>query len=415
MLRSVSSSRARNRRGLRIVGVVTALGLIMPAAGAVVPKLKPRGGKASSGNYIVMLKPSVGNPDEVAEDQTDRPGASLGSVFRTLKGYSGTFRSQDIEAVRRDPRTELVARDDTVHTMAVGPQTPAPFGLDRVDQRFRPLDNTFAANNDGDVPVFVLDTGILASHTELAGRVDTAAGATFINDGRGTTDCNGHGTHVSGIIAGKTYGVAKAARLIPVRTLNCSGSASTSTVIAAVDFVTKSSIKPAIANMSLGGSSNSALDLAVQKAIASGVAFSLAAGNGNFLGMAANACNTSPARIGKTLGAMTIGASDINDNKASFSNYGDCVDWFAPGVNIVSSWYSSTTATRSLSGTSMAAPYTAGVAALYLDAHDGATPKEIEEGLLNLSQQSAFVGSSRTVPLHSHIVFTGRGGTGEVL
>ncbi len=202
-------------------------------------------------------------------------------------------------------------------------QSSAPFGVDRVDQRFRPLDGTFAANNNGDgVRVYVLDTGIRASHAQFGGRVDAAAGATFVNDGRGTTDGNGHGTHVAGIIGGATYGVAKAAKLVPVRTLNCSGSASTSTVIAAIDWVAKNAVKPAVANMSLGGSSNTALDLAVQNAVTSGVPFSIAAGNGNFLGFAANACNTSPARV-RTPGAMTIGASDINDNKASFSNYGD--------------------------------------------------------------------------------------------
>ncbi|MCA1845505.1 MAG: S8 family peptidase, partial [Actinobacteria bacterium] len=284
--------------------------------------------------------------------------------------------------------------------------------VDRVDQRFRPLDNTLQANNDGDgVHVYVLDTGIRGSHSGFGGRV--LPGPNFVNDGR-TTDCNGHGTHVAGIVGGSTYGVAKAVTLVPVRTLNCSGSASTSTVIAAIDWVTDNAQKPAVANMSLGGSSNSALDLAVQKAIGSGVAFSIAAGNGNFFGFAANACNTSPARV-RTPGAMTIGATDANDAKASFSNYGDCVDWFAPGVNIVSSWYTSDTATRSLSGTSMAAPYTAGVAALYLDAHPGATPAQVESGLLDLSQQSALATNSRTTAVHSHIVFTGRGGTGEVL
>jgi subtilisin family serine protease len=387
--------------------VIAAFGLVVPAAGATPPK-------GRSGKYIVMLKPSVGDPAGVAEDQTDRPGASLGAVFGTLKGYAATFRADDINAVQRDPRTLLVARDDTVRAMDVVSQSGAPFGVDRVDQRFRPLDNAFQANHDGaGVRVYVIDTGIRATHSEFGGRV--LPGPNFVNDGR-TTDCDGHGTHVAGIIGGSTYGVAKAVKLVPVRALDCRGSASTSTVISAINWVAANAQLPAVANMSLGGSSNSALDAAVQAAIGKGVAFSIAAGNGNFFGWAANACNTSPARV-RTPGAMTIGATDANDAKASFSNYGDCVDWFAPGVNIKSSWYSSDTATQTLSGTSMAAPDTAGVAALYLDAHPGVTPAQLESGLLTLSQLSAVATNSRTISSHSHIVFTGRGRTdgGEVL
>ena len=262
--------------------------------------------------------------------------------------------------------------------------------------------------------MYVLDTGIRASHAQFGGRVDAAAGATFVNDGRGTTDCNGHGTHVAGIIGGATYGVAKAAKLVPVRTLNCSGSASTSTVIAAVDWVAtehdqagRRQHEPRWLQQHCPGPGGAERHHQRRP-------FSIAAGNGNFLGFAANACNTSPARV-RTHGAMTIGASDINDNKASFSNYGDCVDWFAPGVNIVSSWYSSDTATRSLSGTSMAAPYTAGVAALYLDAHPDASPADDRKWPPDPQPAVGLRRQLQDGPLHSHIVFTGRGGTGEVL
>lgn len=400
MGRSRLSPRVRSTRGWRIAGLVAVLALVTPAAGAFTPAF-------SSARYIVMLNPSAGDPAAVADDQTDRPGASVDSIFETLGGYAGTFRTQDIDAVRRDPRTRLVARDDTVRAMdAVSvSQQGAPFGVDRVDQTALPLSGTFAASHDGrGVNVYVIDTGIRPSHSQFGGRVDVSLGRDFVNDGR-SGDCNGHGTHVSGIVGGSTYGVAKGVKLIPVRVLNCSGSASTSTVVAAIDWVAANRVLPAVANMSLGGSSNSALDLAVQMAIGKGVAFTIAAGNGNFLG-GTNACNTSPAKV-STPGAMTIGATDSGDNRASFSNYGTCVDWFAPGVNITSAWSTSDSATKSLSGTSMAAPYTAGVAALYLDAHPTTSPKDLESALLSLSQASAMAKSSRTVALHSHIVYTG--------
>jgi subtilisin family serine protease len=220
------------------------------------------------------------------------------------------------------------------------------------------------------VKAYVIDTGIRFSHTQFGGRAVTGYDAI---DGGSADDCNGHGTHVAGTIGGSTYGVAKSVQLVGVRVLNCSGSGSTSGVIAGVDWVTGNHAagQAAVANMSLGGGASSALDSAVQRSINDGVSYAVAAGNGDFLGRQQNACNYSPARVAA---AMTISATDSSDRKASWANYGSCVDWFAPGVSITSAWHSSITATRTISGTSMATPHTAGVAALYLQSNPSASP-----------------------------------------
>jgi subtilisin family serine protease len=191
-------------------------------------------------------------------------------------------------------------------------------------------------------------------------------------------DCNGHGTHVAGTIGGTTYGVAKAVKLVAVRVLDCAGSGTTSGVIAGIDWVTANHVTPAVANMSLGGGASTTLDTAVRNSIAGGVSYAVAAGNGNRAGVAQDACKSSPARVSE---AMTIGATDSKDKKASWSNYGNCVDWFAPGVSITSAWWTSATATNTISGTSMATPHTAGVAALYLQGNPAATPATVRDVL----------------------------------
>ena len=222
---------------------------------------------------------------------------------------------------------------------------------------------------------YIIDTGILTSHSQFSGR--TAAGYSAINDGRGTTDCNGHGTHVAGTVGGTTYGVAKGVTLIPVRVLDCAGSGTNAGVIAGMDWVTNNHSGASVANMSLGGGASTAVDSAIARMTSSGVTVAVAAGNEN-----QNACNVSPARAAS---AITVGSTTSTDARSSFSNYGSCVDVFAPGSNITSAWYTSTSATNTISGTSMASPHVAGVAALYLQGNPTASAATVTNAITSTS------------------------------
>jgi subtilisin family serine protease len=271
-----------------------------------------------------------------------------------------------------DPAVALVEQDQTVTVSGVQSPTPS-WGLDRIDQRNLPLNNSYTyPNTASNVHAYIIDTGILTTHTDFGGRA--SVGTDTVGDGRNGIDCNGHGTHVSGTVGGAKYGVAKAVRLVAVRVLDCNGSGTYSGVIAGIDWVTAHAVKPAVANMSLGGGFSQAVNDAVTRSMNSGVSYALAAGNSN-----ANACNYSPS---STPGALTAGATDSSDNRASFSNYGTCVALFAPGVSITSDWNTSTTATNTISGTSMASPHVAGAAALYLSANPSSSAAQVRSALV---------------------------------
>jgi subtilisin family serine protease len=260
-------------------------------------------------------------------------------------------------------------------TPAPTDRTAASWGLDRVDQANLPLDGRIAAAHNGaGVTAYIIDTGVRGDHGDFSGRM--AEGFTSISDGNGSTDCNGHGTHVAGTVAGSTYGVAPAATVVPVRVLSCSGSGSTSGVIAGIDWAVRhhQAGTPAVANMSLGGGYSAALNAAVAAGVADGISFSVAAGNSSD-----NACSYSPASEPT---AITVGSTTSSDGRSSFSNWGSCLDVFAPGSSIRSAWYTSATATATLSGTSMAAPHTAGAAALLLSARPSATPAAVRDALV---------------------------------
>jgi subtilisin family serine protease len=335
---------------------------------------------SSRSTYIVTLRPATGDPGTVGNEAERRFGGRLAQIYsRALSGFAITIPDSFAARLASDSRVLSVEPDSVVEADVT--QTPATWGIDRVDQRSLPLSNSYTATSTGaGVTAYIIDTGIRRTHTQFGGRAVTGYDA--VTAGGTANDCNGHGTHVAGTVGGKDYGVADGVRLVAVRVLDCNGSGSTSGVIAGIDWVTGNHVagQPAVANMSLGGGASTALDTAVRNSIADGVAYAIAAGNGNAAGIAQNACNSSPARVST---AMTVSATDSTDRKASWANYGSCVDWFAPGVSITSSWNTSDTATNTISGTSMATPHTAGVAALYLQTHTTATPQQVRDALFN--------------------------------
>lgn len=326
--------------------------------------------KAIPGQYIVIFNDKVVDDVETAADELvgKARGQKMHTYKKAIRGFSARLNPRDVESLLDDPRVAYIEEDGVVEAIAT--QSSPTWGLDRVDQRNLPLSASYTYNTTAsNVTAYVIDTGVLASHTDFGGRV--RSGYTAINDGRGSNDCNGHGTHVAGTVGGSKYGVAKGVKLVAVRVLDCNGSGTNSGVIAGVDWVAQDHAAgtPAVANMSLGGGASTALDDAIRRTHNDGVTMVVASGNDN-----ANACNYSPARVAE---AITVNSSTSTDARSSFSNWGSCTDIFAPGSSIMSAWHTSTTATNTISGTSMASPHVAGVAALYLSANTAATPAAV--------------------------------------
>jgi subtilisin family serine protease/subtilisin-like proprotein convertase family protein len=359
------------------------------------------------GEYIVVLKTPAGaramRSSEVAAaaDLLLTPfAAKTEQQYSTaLQGFSVAELSEaDAKALAAEPTVAYVQENGIITLDAT--QTNATRGLDRIDQRALPLNQTYTYNTDGTgVTAFIIDTGIRATHSNFGGRVGT--GFTSINDGQGTNDCQGHGTHVAGTVGSATYGVAKNVQLIPVRVLNCQGSGTDAQVIAGADWVAANHSGPSVANLSLGGDASPALDAAIASMVTSGVTTAVAAGNET-----QNACNVSPSR--EPL-AITVASTTTADAFSSFSNFGSCVDIAAPGSSITSLSNSSDTATAVLSGTSMASPHVAGAAALYLSANPTATPAQVVAALTSNATAGVLSGVNGSPNLLLFIGFIGGG------
>jgi len=337
-------------------------------------------------NYIVVLKSSAVKSNlnasltkenvinkmmtDLAKHHQLKPASRVFSVV--LEGGVYDLTAKQADKLSQDSRVAYIEKDKPVY--AVGTQSrPESWGLDRIDQFALPLNQSYSypSNGGSQVNVYVIDTGVLMTHEQFQGRA--VSGLDTIDNDYDSTDCYGHGTHVAGTIGGYSYGVAKNATIYGVRVLDCYGGGTDSGVIAGVEWVTRYHRKPALANMSLGGSPSTSLDNAIKNSIRAGVTYVVAAGNDSY-----DACYYTPARIST---AITVGSTTDTDMRSSFSNYGTCVTLFAPGSNITSAWIDSNYSTNTISGTSMATPHVAGVAALYLSQYPSATPAQVKSAL----------------------------------
>ncbi|MFD7442978.1 S8 family serine peptidase [Streptomyces sp. NPDC059909] len=387
-----------SRRRLSAVGAIAVAALALGTASALpatAAEAAPEGviqnedaPGAIAGSYIVTL-------DESAADASSKEGKALAAEYgatikktynAALNGYAVELSEAQAKKFAADPAVESVVQN-RVFTISGTQPNPPSWGLDRIDQRALPLNQSYTYPDPAGegVTAYIIDTGVRITHSDFGGRA--SYGYDAIDNDNTAQDGNGHGTHVAATVAGNSYGVAKKASVVGVRVLNNSGSGTTAQVVAGIDWVTQNAVKPAVANMSLGGGVDSALDTAVRNSIASGVTYAIAAGNDG-----ANAANTSPARVTE---AITVGSTTSSDARSSFSNYGSVLDIFAPGSSITSAWNTSDSATNTISGTSMATPHVAGAAALYLANNRTATPAQVSSALTTAATPNV-VGSPGT-------------------
>lgn len=352
---------------------------------------------AIPGRYIIIFRPgSAGDNVSAAANAAERMGGKVHYTYTAaVQGFAASLPEAALQGLLHNPNIELIEVDQTVSLDILNEQSVPPWNLDRIDQRSLPLDNAYKYASTGlGVTAYIIDTGILPTHNEFTGRA--SVGFDAVGDGRNGIDCDGHGTHVAGTVGGVNYGVAKKVSLVAVRVLNCKGSGTVSGVIAGIDWVTKNKKTPAVANMSLGAGASTALDNAVKASIGGGVTYAIAAGNSN-----KDACRYSPARVPA---ALTVGATTSTDARASWSNYGVCLDLFAPGSSITSAWNTSTSAINTIGGTSMATPNVTGVAALYLQNNTTASPDNVAAALTGKATYGVVNNAGRNSP--NRLLFT---------
>jgi subtilisin family serine protease len=388
-----------------VVALSLGVGSALPATAAEWPEGVIANAGATGAikdRYIVVL-------DDNSPDADSRQGRALARRFgakitktydAALNGYAVELTEKQARRFAAEPAVDSVVQDQIVRIADAQPSPPS-WGLDRVDQRILLLDKSYKypTSAGSGVTAYIIDTGVRISHEDFGGRA--SYGYDAVDDDTTAADGNGHGTHVAGTVAGSSYGMAKKVKIVAIRVLDNSGSGTASGVIAGVDWVTKNAIKPAVANMSLGGGANSALDDAVRNSIASGVTYAVAAGNDND-----NASNSTPARVSE---AITVGSSTSSDARSSFSNYGSSLDLFAPGSSITSAWNTGDTVTSTLSGTSMATPHVAGAAALHLADNQAATPAQVTSALTSAATTGVVTNPGTGSP--NRLLYVGEGTT----
>ncbi|WP_240489925.1 S8 family peptidase [Actinomadura atramentaria] len=396
--------------GVRIGGLVlAAAGTLLlpltaaPPAAAEGPILGGATAASVKDSYLVTLKDGRTGTDGVATQAralAGRYSGRVGRVYsRTVRGFQASMSEQRARRLAADPAVATVERDSAVHALDVQPNPPN-WGLDRIDQTRLPLNGSYTYDTKAPgVTAYIVDTGILTTHADFGGRA--VSGRDLVDNDDDATDCNGHGTHVAGIVGGAAHGVAKGVKLVGVRVLDCSGSGAVSGVVAGLDWVAEHAVRPAVANLSLGGGTSATLDAAIKRAVAAGVTVVVAAGNDG-----KDACGGSPARVPE---ALTVGATTRADRRADYSNYGTCVDLFAPGSDVTSDWIGGANATRSASGTSMASPHAAGAAALVLAAHPQDTPAQVATALTGAADAGVVGNPGTGSP--NRLLFTTDGGS----